>query len=176
MAGFSKQSTRTPKDSPFDGRGFHRRFTWRLLPRRKSNLFIGHFFLTQWNECFNVFAVHDKLNGFIYIKKNNRNLENLLEIKYLPLLHEFTTTNVLAVDSETRAEIVHLSEELKRYFPDTGNAKVGWVRNQLVVMNESINSSLCIKQPEWLFEMFTDKTLQVDLKRMSLIDFGLLGS
>lgn len=92
-----------------------------------------------------------------------------------PLLYEFITTNALSVDSEIRAEIVlhlsQLSDELKRYFPDIDNAKDGWIRNPFAVTNESINSSLSIKQQESLLEMSVDQTLQADLKRMSLIDF-----
>ncbi|GBP76004.1 Protein FAM200B [Eumeta japonica] len=56
------------------------------------------------------------------------------------------------------------------------NVKDGWIRNPFLVMNESINSRLSTKQQESLLEMSLDETLRADLKRMSLIDFGLLDS
>lgn len=74
-----------------------------------------------------------------------------------------------------KAEIVlhlsQLSDELKRYFPDIDNAQDGWIRNPFAVTNESIISSLTIKQQESLIEMSADETLQADFKTMSLIDF-----
>ncbi|GBP19539.1 Zinc finger BED domain-containing protein 5 [Eumeta japonica] len=77
-----------------------------------------------------------------------------------PLLREFITTNALSLDSEIRVEIIlhlsHFSDELKRCFPDIDNAKNGWIRNPFLVMNESINSSLSIKQQESLLEMSVD--------------------
>ncbi|KAF2882202.1 hypothetical protein ILUMI_23969 [Ignelater luminosus] len=95
-------------------------------------------------------------------------------VECFPLFHEFITSNTLSVDAQITAEVIlHLTNlpgELKRYFPEIGNAE-SWIRNPFKVSPESINASLSIKQQKSLLEMSADQILLADFTKMSLIEF-----
>ncbi|KAF2903323.1 hypothetical protein ILUMI_02868 [Ignelater luminosus] len=97
----------------------------------------------QGSNC-SVFTVQDKVPALSKEIEFRRTCLRSNIVECFPLFYEFITSNDLSVDAQITVEIIlhltNLSDELKRYFPETGNAE-NWIRNPFKVSPESINAS-----------------------------------